>query len=164
MFIWHVDAILGEIERQLPELYTCLMKIEASLGTDGEKSVTDELWPALESITVDYGIMEGARQVIMLPADDLGWVDIGDWGRLFDILPHDEMDNVVIADATQLSDSSGVFIYQDQESHRLIAGLGLTDLVVIDTGDVLLVCPRSRAAALKEVISEIKNSSKERYL
>jgi mannose-1-phosphate guanylyltransferase len=165
MFIWHVDAILDEIQRQLPELYKCLMKIEKSIGTDDEFTITESLWTELESITVDYGIMEGAEHIVVLPADDLGWIDIGDWGRLFDILPHDALNNVVSSKEAELIDSKGIFVFQDVESsERLIAGLGIEDLVIIDTGDVLFVCPRSKASELKKLIEKLKGSNLERYL
>lgn len=164
MFIWHVDAILNEIERQLPDLYRALQKIDEVIGTEEEWSITEPLWMELESVTVDYGVMEGAEGVVVLPADDLGWIDVGDWGRLFDILPHDSLENVVLADEAELLDSSGVLIYQDTESsERLIAGIGLTDLVIIDTGDVLFACPRSRAPELKRILAQLKESNLDRY-
>lgn len=165
MFIWHVDTILAEIERQLPDLFSCLVEIEASIGSDNERATTETLWSDLESVTVDYGIMEWAEDVIVLPADDLGWIDIGDWGRLFDILPRDALDNVVVAEETVLLDSNGLLVYQDPAAgERLIAGLGIADLVIIDTGDVLLVCPRDRASELKRLIEQLKSGNMGRYL
>jgi mannose-1-phosphate guanylyltransferase len=165
MFIWHVDQILDEIRLQLPELFESLTKIEASIGTTDELAVTEKIWAGLENVTVDYGVMEGAQRVVMLPADDLGWVDVGDWSRLFDILPHDNMDNVIQAELVSLIDSKGLLIYQDiNRSEKLIAGLGIEDLVIIDTGDVLFVCPRSRAPQLKKLVDSLRGSDLERYL
>jgi mannose-1-phosphate guanylyltransferase len=164
MFIWHVDAILSEIEQQLPDLYQTLVKIDEVYGKDEERSITEQLWMELESITVDYGVMEGAKRVVVLPADDLGWIDVGDWGRLFDILPHDSLENVVIAKKAELLDSTGVLIYQDEESSdRLIAAIGLTDLVIIDTGDILFACPRSRAPEVKRILAQLKKLGLNRY-
>ena len=165
MFIWRVDTILREIARQLPELYAGLEQIEKSIGTEAEREVTENVWRGLQSVTVDYGVMEGAERVVVLPADDLGWIDVGDWGRLFDILPHDESGNIVIAENSSLIDSNGALIYQDEiSSKRLIVGLGIEDLVIIDTGDVLLVCSRERASELKKVIESLSGSKLERYL
>jgi mannose-1-phosphate guanylyltransferase len=165
MFIWRVDAILGEIERQLPELFSGLEEIDGKIGTDVEREVTKEVWQALQSVTIDYGVMEGAERVVVLAADDLGWIDVGDWGRLADILPHDENDSIVIAENSRIIDSKGIMIYQDAtSSKRLIASLGIEDLVIVDTGDVLLVCPRERASELKKIIEGLSGSDLERYL
>jgi mannose-1-phosphate guanylyltransferase len=165
MFIWHVGQILDEIRIQLPELYETLTKIEASIGTDDEQAVTETLWAGLENVTVDYGVMEGAQRVVVLPADDLDWIDVGDWSRLFDILSHDNMDNVIRAEQVSLIDSKGLLIYQDVErSEKLIAGLGIEDLIIIDTGDILFVCPRSKAPELKKLVDSLRGSDLERYL
>jgi mannose-1-phosphate guanylyltransferase len=165
MFIWHVDQIIEEIRLQLPELFDSLTKIEASIGTADELAVIEHLWVGLDIVTVDYGVMEGAQQVVVLPADDLGWVDVGDWNRLFDILPHDKMDNVIRAEQVSLIDSRGLLIYRDvDQSEKLIAGLGIEDLVILDTGDVLFVCPRSRASELKTLVDRLRGSDLERFL
>jgi mannose-1-phosphate guanylyltransferase len=165
MFIWKVDAILKEIERQLPDLFKCLMSIDESIGSELEKPRTDSLWMDLASITVDYGVMEGAKQVMVLPADNLDWIDIGDWARLFDILPHDEDGNVIVANSAELLDSSGVLVYQDVDrSKRLITGLGLSDVVIIDSGDALFVCSKERAADIKRLIQRLTEIGLDRYL
>lgn len=165
MFIWQVDVILNEIKRQLPDLFDGLMEIENVIGTDDAWNVTEQVWAGLENITIDYGVMERAEGVVVLRADDLGWIDVGDWGRLFDILPHDAFDNVLVAEEVRLLDSNGVLIYQDQESsQRLITGIGLSDMVIIDTGDALFACHRAKAAELKQLIEKLKQSDLDRYL
>jgi mannose-1-phosphate guanylyltransferase len=165
MFLWRVDTILQEIERQLPHLYSGLEQIESSIGTPDERQVIEAVWAGLDNVTIDYGVMEGAEQVVVLPADDLGWIDVGDWGRLFDILQHDGNDNIVHAEVTSLIESKGNLVYQDETSStRLITGLGIEDLVIIDTGDVLFVCPRSRASELKKVVETLTGSRLGKYL
>lgn len=165
MFIWRVDMILAEIKRQLPELFAGLEEIDRSIGSDDERDVTQDVWQGLQSVTIDYGVMEGAERVVVLSADNLGWIDVGDWGRLSEILPHDENDSIVIAENSRIIDSKGVLIYQDAtSSKRLIASLGIEELVIVDTGDVLLVCPRERASELKKVIEGLSGSDLERYL
>ncbi len=165
MFIWRIDAILNEIQRQLPNLSKVLDEIAEKLGCEDERNVVEKVWDSLETVTVDYGIMEGAKRVVVLPADDLGWVDVGDWGRLFDILSRDGQSNIVRAAEAMMIDSKGVFIYQDEESSsRLITGVGLEDLIIVDTGDVLFICSRHRAADLKQLVEKLKGSDMERYL
>jgi mannose-1-phosphate guanylyltransferase len=165
MFIWHVDTILAEMERQLPKLHQSLVKISKALGSADEEIVLEKEWGALESITVDYGIMEGAQNVAVLPADNLGWVDIGDWSRLFDILSKDDNGNVIHGQSVTLDESLDTLIYQDPDAQeRLIAGIGLEGLVVVDTGDVLFLCPKSRASEVKRLIEQLKAANQERYL
>lgn len=165
MFIWRTDSILGEIQRQLPILANALEEISKELGAEGERNVVEKVWNTLETVTVDYGIMEGAERVVVLPADDLGWIDVGDWSRLFDILPRDEQNSIVRATEALILDSKGVFIYQDEESSsRLITGIGLDDLILIDTGDTIFICPRNRAADLKQLVERFRGTDLERYL
>jgi mannose-1-phosphate guanylyltransferase len=98
--------------------------------------------------------MEGAEDVVVIPADDLGWIDIGDWNRLYNVLEKDEDGNVCDSEATLLLDTRGVIILQDgqRKSGRLIAALGIDDLVIIDTEDVLLICRREKADQVKRLV------------
>jgi mannose-1-phosphate guanylyltransferase len=125
-----------------------------ALDTDRERETVAAVWSELKSITIDYGVMEGAEDVVVIPADDLGWIDVGDWNRLYNVLEKDEDGNVCDADTTLLLDTSGVMILQDEQrdSDRLIATLGIDDLVVIDTEDVLLICRREKADQVKRLV------------
>jgi mannose-1-phosphate guanylyltransferase len=165
MFIWHVDTILSEIEQQLPKLFSSLEVIDKAFGTSDEAVVLKNEWSKLDSITVDYGIMEGAEKVVVLPANDLGWVDIGDWSRLFEILSKDEDGNVTHSQDVLLDDCKDTLIFQDADGPtRLIAGIGLEDFVVVDTGSVLLLCPKSRSDEVKHLIAKLREANLERYL
>ncbi|MBE9533738.1 MAG: hypothetical protein IMF03_01965 [Proteobacteria bacterium] len=99
-------------------------------------------------------MMEGAEDVVVIPADDLGWIDVGDWNRLYNVLEKDEDGNVSDADTTLLLDTHGVIILQDEQrdSGRLIAALGIDGLVIIDTEDVLLICQREKADQVKRLV------------
>jgi mannose-1-phosphate guanylyltransferase len=154
MFVWRTDRILKEIQRQMPDLFSGLQEIEKALDTDRERETVDAVWSELKSITIDYGVMEGADGVVVIPADDLGWIDVGDWNRLYNVLEKDEAGNVSDAESTLLLDSRGVLILQDgqRETGRLIAALGIEDLVIIDTEDVLLICRREAADQVKRLV------------
>ena len=166
MFVWKASRILDEIERQMPDLFSGLMEIEAALGTPEEGRVLEEGWNELESETIDFGVMEGADQVAVIPADDLGWWDVGGWNRLFELMEPDEDGNLLVAPKTFALDVHRTLIYQDPEieGERLIAALGVDDLIVIDTGDVLLVCRRERAEELRRLVQELTNAGLDHYL
>jgi len=154
MFVWRTDRILDEIQRQMPDLFSGLQEIEKAVDTDRERETVESVWSELKSITIDYGVMEGAEGVVVIPADDLGWIDVGDWNRLYDVLEKDETGNVSEAGAALLLDTRGVLLLQDgqRESGRLIAALGIDDLVIIDTEDVLLICRREMADQMKRLV------------
>ena len=154
MFVWRTDLILEEIQRQMPDLFSGLQEIEKALDTDRERETVGAVWSELKSITIDYGVMEGASRVVVIPADDLGWIDVGDWNRLYNVLEKDEDGNVSEAGSSLLLDTRGVLILQDgkRESGRLIAALGIDDLVIIDTEDVLLICRREIADQVKRLV------------
>lgn len=163
MFVWTAERILQEIERLMPELYAALRKIEQSIGTPEESEVLARVWEGLESQTIDYGVMEGAEGVVVIPADDLGWRDVGGWDRLEDLLEADTNGNIVRADAAHLSDTKRTVVYQEQGLHRLIATLGLEDVVIVDTEDVVLVCERSRAEEVRSLVAALSESGLEDY-
>jgi mannose-1-phosphate guanylyltransferase len=133
MFVWRTERILEEIQRQMPDLFSGLQEIEKALDTDQERETVAAVWNKLKSITIDYGVMEGAEDVVVIPADDLGWIDVGDWNRLYNVLEKDEDGNVSDADTTLLLDTHD-------------------DLVVIDTEDVLLICRREKADQVKRLV------------
>jgi len=95
MFIWKVSTILREFEKLMPRFYAQLMDIDAALGTTEERAVLERVWPQVENETIDYGIMEHADDVAVIPAD-IGWSDVGDWTALSELLSTDEEGNVVV--------------------------------------------------------------------
>lgn len=163
MFVWTAKRILQEIERLMPTLYLALQEIERTIGTPDEAAVTAQIWEGLESETIDYGVMEGAEGVVVIPADDLGWFDVGGWDRLGDLLESDISGNIVRAGETLLSDTKGTVVYQEGSLKRLIATLGLEDIVIIDTKDVLLVCDRSQAEEVRRLVAGLSEFSLEDY-
>ncbi len=160
MFIWRVDRILAEMQKQMLRFYEQLMQIDAAMGTDRESLVLSFVWPRVAAQTIDYGIMEGAEDVVVIPAD-IGWSDIGSWATLLDILPGDENGNVTI-DADHLGvDTTKTLIYGN---NRLVATIGLSDLIVVDTDDVLLICTHDRAQDVKQIVERLRTNGETRYL
>lgn len=155
MFLWRTESFLEELRRQLPELHAGLMQIAAAWDGEEREAVLARVWPTLPMETVDVGVMEDAGRrgrVATVPAD-LGWNDIGDWDTLAAILG-------ATSDPATLG--SGSVIAQDCEgslicagSDRLVAALGVSDLIIVDTPDALLVCPRERAQDVKAIVANL---------
>ena len=153
MFIWRVDRILDEMSQHMPELYKGLIEIEEAIGTPEERGVLKKVFPLLPSETIDYGIMEKAEKVAMLPVD-IGWDDVGSWSAVYDVLPKDLNGNVVVGNHLS-PDSKNTLIYSPK---RMVATIGMQDMIVVDTDDVLLICPRDRAQDVKTLVDMLKSN------
>jgi mannose-1-phosphate guanylyltransferase len=160
MFIWRVDRILAEMHKQMPQFYDQLVQIDAAMGTDREAWVLSYVWPRVAAQTIDYGIMEGADDVAVIPAE-MGWSDIGSWATLLDILPGDQDGNVVIDTDHMAVDTSNTLVYGN---NRLVATIGLSDVVVVDTDDVLLIAARDRSQDVKKIVEKLRKSGETKYL
>lgn len=160
MFVWRVERILAEFAAQMPELYAGLQEISRGWGTSRERAVLHNVWSNLKSETIDYGIMEAAEDVVVIMADNLQWNDVGSWDSLFDVLPADSQGNIVVGGQHIGLDTHQSLVYVNQE-HRLIVTIGVEDLVVVDTGDVLLVCRKDQAQKVRQVVKKLKDSGQE---
>jgi mannose-1-phosphate guanylyltransferase len=164
MFVWKVSTILREFERLMPQIYAQLMEIDAALGTAEERAMLERVWPQVESETIDYGIMERAEDVAVIPVD-IGWSDVGSWATLFELLPADEEGNVIARSSAVGQhiglDTKGCLIHG---SNRLVTTIGLEDMIIVDTEDALLVCPKERAQEVRDLVEKLKESGKEEYL
>jgi mannose-1-phosphate guanylyltransferase len=137
-----------------------LEEIGRAWGTPEQKAVVEKIWPALRTETIDYGIMEGAQKVAVIPAADLRWSDVGSWDSLFEVLPTDENGNIVMGGRHLGLDTKDSLVYLNEE-HRLIVTIGMSDLILVDTGDVLLVCPKEQAQRVRQVVSLLKNTNED---
>ncbi|NIM92346.1 MAG: NTP transferase domain-containing protein [Anaerolineales bacterium] len=166
MFVWEVSRILDEIRRLMPELWAGLEMIDASIELPEHEEVLNRVWSDIRPETIDYGVMEKAQSVGVLPADDLGWYDIGGWDRLFDVMDVDESGNLMIGDDILLIDTNKTLIFQDSsiEENRLVALLGLEELIIVETEDVLLICPRQRAEEVRSIVKLLMKQEKDQYL
>ncbi|HEX6339279.1 MAG TPA: mannose-1-phosphate guanylyltransferase [Jiangellaceae bacterium] len=169
MFVWRVEVFLAELERQQPELHEGVVRIAAAWDGPDRADVLSEVWPTLPKIAVDYAVMEDAAargRVATVPAD-FGWADVGDFRNLGELLDADDRGNVVVptspnTPAPMLSDTSGSVVAV--EDGRLVALLGLQDVIVVDTPDALLVCARDRAQDVKKLVDELKARGATEYL
>ena len=163
MFIWRADRIMEEFERQMPALSHQLDVIDRAWKTDQKDQVIQETWPEIRPQTIDYGIMENARNVCVLQADGMGWSDVGSWDTLFDVLEPDQQGNIIL-DARHIGLESNSILVCSDSSKRLIATIGLKDLIIVDTGDVLMICPRNDAQRVREMVNYLKQNGYPEYL
>jgi mannose-1-phosphate guanylyltransferase len=155
MFVWQVEQILAEFDRQMPELAACLGKIGKAWLTPERLSTLQRIWPQIKTETIDYGIMEGARRVAVIPAASLGWSDVGSWDTLFDVLDHDLDGNIIFGKNFIGLDTHNSLIYADSKD-RLVVTIGVDNLVLVDTGDALLICRRDQAQKVRQVVNQLK--------
>lgn len=164
MFVWKALRVLEEIERQMPALYGALQLMAGSVGAADEAASIDRIWRELQSQTIDYGVMEGARNVSVIPADDLGWSDIGGWEGLFELSQSDAQGNLVMGAQAHLVDTKDTLVFRGEGAEaRLIATLGVEGLIIVDSGDVLFVCPRERVEEVRRLVAGLPGAGLEDY-
>ena len=156
-FAWTLDNILEEFQRLLPETTA---RLDAMVGATDPRSA-EHIWEQIEPITIDVGIMEQARKVAVVPCD-MGWSDVGSWAALYSLLPHDAEGNVVMGEGRHVGmGTSGSLI---RSGRRLVATIGMEDVVIIDTEDALLVLPKKRAQDVSALVRLLRSQGLSEYL
>ncbi len=163
MFVWRVDDILSEVERQMPELFNAVNEISSAWGTPNQSDVVEKFWRDLQSQTIDYGIMEKAEKVAVLPAGGLGWSDVGSWDSLFEVLLPDMNGNVDTHGQHLALDTHNTLVYS-ADDQRLVVTIGMDDFVVVDAGDVLMICKTDQSQKVKDVVEHLRKHNQEKYL
>ncbi|MBT3240471.1 MAG: NTP transferase domain-containing protein [Chloroflexi bacterium] len=163
MFIWQVVDVLDEIEKQMPQLHQALNKITDAWETADAQEVLEKVWSGLDKVSVDYGIMERAEKVAVIPAKGLGWSDVGSWNALYDVLEKDTDGNILNSKESIVIDTKNSMIHQNHGEDRLIVAIGVEDLVIVDTGDVLLVCDKEQAQDVRQVVDLLKEQENNKY-
>lgn len=153
MFIWRVDLIRNLIARFLPQLDAGLSQIAAGIDSEDEARVTAAVYQDLPRISVDYGIMEKCNQVLVIPAA-FGWDDVGSWTALGRYGETDQQGNVLKAQGVFL-DTYDCLVYAPD---RVIATLGVKDLLIVDDGDSLLICQKDRDQEIKKVVEALRQA------
>lgn len=155
IFVWKVSVIIENFKRFLPRLYEHAEKLLRYIGTQQEKEVLEKVYPELQSISIDHGILERSNEVLVLPGD-FGWNDIGSWDTLGNILPSDENGNIVKGDFISI-DTRNCIIYGNG---KLIATIGIDNMIIVNTEDALLVCSKERAQDVKKIVELLKEQNR----
>ena len=157
MFFWRISAFLGNLEKFLPKTHDALMRLAGEIGTPRYAPALARVYPKLENISVDYAIMEPATRqaaapsVFVLPAE-VGWSDIGSWAAVYELLARRKGENVSAGKFLAL-DAAGNFLWSP---NKFVATLGIRDLVVVETDDALLLCPRERAQEVGKIVKRLE--------
>ncbi len=145
IFMWRADAILEEVRRLMPRLYRALDQAES-------EEALAKVYRDLPSVSIDTGVLERSRRTVVLEAKGLGWSDVGSWGSLHEIAPKDRHGNVKVGNVLDL-DNRNSLLYG---SERLLAAIGVSDLVVVDTPDATLICPKQRTQEVRRLVDQLK--------
>jgi mannose-1-phosphate guanylyltransferase len=151
MFIAKASVMLREIGEHLPRTYGLLMEIRAALGRDDEQRVIGEAYERMEPISVDYGVIEKSRNVLMVEGS-FGWDDVGCWPSAAQHWPHDATDNACIGEVVNL-DSSRCIVHSPKKP---VALLGVEDLIIVEEDDVLLVCRKDKSQDVRRLVEMLR--------
>lgn len=152
------SVVLKNIERYLPRLFKQLEALSQYFGTDREAEMTESIYPQLQSISFDYGVLERSDDVMVIPGN-FGWNDVGSWDMLGVLVPPDEDGNIIKSEHIGI-DTKNSIIY----GKKLIATIGLENMIVVNTDDSLLICPKSRAQEVKEIVELLREKGNTQYL
>jgi mannose-1-phosphate guanylyltransferase len=165
MFFWRVSSFLENLQRYLPDTHEGLRKLAKAIGTRGYDAALRRIYPRLENISVDYALMEratlerGQQRVFVIPAK-VGWSDIGSWAAVYELLAP-KLDANVSAGPFVALDATGNFFWSPE---KLVAAVGVKDLVVVDTADAILICPRERAQDVGKIVKWIEEQKLRKLL
>ncbi|MFQ6618288.1 MAG: mannose-1-phosphate guanylyltransferase, partial [Fidelibacterota bacterium] len=159
IFLWKVASILKEIEDSLPELYDSLMQIDAAIDTPDYQKVLKKAYAQIRSESIDYGVMEKSQNVYVVRAD-FEWNDMGSWESVYEVSRKDENRNVLDGETLCL-DTKGSLIYT---TNKLVATIGLSDIIVINTKDVTLIAKKGRSQEVKQVVESLARDGRKKYL
>jgi mannose-1-phosphate guanylyltransferase len=161
MFIWTTRQALDEYRRQQPDMAAAIERLAKYVDTPAFYEELDIAWQDIEEIPIDFAVMEGARDMAVIPVD-MGWSDVGSWDALFDVLDVDQFGNAFKGQAPEpiMVDTKNTLVYSD----KLTVTIGVEDIVVVDTPDALMICHKKRAQDVKDVVNKLRAANKEKYL
>ena len=160
MFAWSVPTVFALFEKYLPDTYARLMKIRDALDKPGGEDVLLQEYEQMQRVSVDYGIMEKLDEILVIPGD-FEWNDIGSWATVSEIALKDECGNVVKAPHIGLDTNNCLIVGAEG---KVVATVGVEDLIIVDTDDALLICRKDRAQDVKKIVDLLKELGHEEYL
>lgn len=159
MFVWKISTILNKLKQLMPDTYQGLMSIKESIGTETEDSVLEKEFHNFTSESIDYGIMEKSKNIYTLPGT-FGWDDVGSWLAVERIKQSNEYGNVVSGNIITINSKNCII----EGSKKLIATVGIEDLIIVDTEDATLICDKDSASEIKKVLENLKICNRNEYI
>ncbi len=161
MFIWRADVILKAIEKHSPNIHKCLKDYSRTIGKTNEEAARAGLYNDCENISIDFAVMEKSSNVLTIKGD-IDWDDVGSWLAMERIHKRDRENNVLVGDVI-IEDGFENIVINDADG--VIAGLGVTDLVIVRTGEIVMVAHKTRVAEIKNMLAKLADNEKyEKYL
>ena len=157
MFIWQAAEIMSEFKIHMPNLAGSIENILSLIGQDHSAEMFMSEWMAIKPQTIDYGIMEKSDQVVVIPVADMGWSDVGSWDSLFDVMPADENGNIILGDQIHPLESKNSLLFSD-EKEKMVISLGVQNMIIVNTPDALLICPRGESQKVKMLVEYLKTN------
>lgn len=161
IFTWKVKNILSAFEKYLPEMYEVFAAEKDKFNTPEETAAIESIYPQCTNISIDFGIMESAGNVYVIPAS-FSWSDLGTWNSAWENMKKDPSQNAVAGNHVMIVDAKNCMVHVPH--NKLVLLQGLEDYIVVDTKDVLMICKKEKEQEIKEYVSEIKRNKGEKYL
>jgi mannose-1-phosphate guanylyltransferase len=153
IFVWSVKSILKAFKKHLPEMFELFSKGEKDYNTSKEVNFIEKNYASSQNISIDFGIMEKVANVFVLPVD-FGWNDLGTWGSLYHKLDKDKNENATVSGNVIFRDATNNIIRTQSEKRVVIQGL--SDFIIIEKEDVLLICPKDKEQEIKQITKDVK--------
>jgi len=161
IFVWQVKNIIKAFEAHLPEMYDVFVAEKDAFNTPGEQKALEHIYPLCTTISIDFGIMEKANNVYVIPAS-FGWSDLGTWNSAYENLEKDGMANAIAGKKVLVIDASKCIVHSGNK--KLMVLQGLENFIVVDTPDVLLICKRDKEQEIKDYVAEVRRNVGDEYL
>lgn len=161
IFVWKVKNIVGAFEKHLPEMNELFVQEKEHFNTDNEQEAIERIYPQCTNISIDYGIMEKANNVYVLPSS-FGWSDLGTWNSAWENMEKDYFGNAVAGKNVLIIDATKNVVHADDK--KLVLLQGLDDFIIVDSKDVLLICKKDKEQEIKDYVAEVKRNKGDKFL
>jgi mannose-1-phosphate guanylyltransferase len=161
MFIWQASKAMTEFARQQPAMYDLLQTLQPTVDTPNFATTLATIWESMPRISIDFAVMEGAQDMAVIPVD-IGWSDVGTWSSLYDVLQPDSYGNCGKGNGDKriILDTKNSLVFTD----KLVVAIGVEDVIVVETEDVVMICHKDRAQQVKEIVDYLRENNMEDYL
>jgi mannose-1-phosphate guanylyltransferase len=161
IFVWQVNTIITAFEKYLPEMYEVFAAEKDKFNTPEEEKCLNEIYPLCTNISIDFGIMEKADNVYVIPSA-FGWSDLGTWNSAYENLDKDEAGNAIAGDNVISIDATNCMVHAPKD--KLLLLQGMDNFIIVDTPDVLMICKKDKEQEIKEYVAEVKRNKGEKFI
>jgi mannose-1-phosphate guanylyltransferase len=161
IFVWNFKTFVKESESAMPETYEFFKMIEADLNTKNEAKSIDNVYSRLNSISIDYALLEKSKDVCVIPAD-FEWSDLGTWSSLYELMEKDYLGNGVNGNLIRIYDASNNLIVSQKDKLTIIEGI--ENSIIVDTEDTLMILSKSKEQEVKNFTTDLKRDKLEKFL